>query len=316
MPDPILSALITTWNGGPYLAPAVQSILAQTYRDFELVVVDDGSTDGSAAVLDAIAARDERVRVLHRPHEGIPKSANAGLAACRGQYIARMDGDDLAYPDRFAVQLDYLRDSGCVCVGCYVDYMDDAGRHLTTIKSPTDHDTISATLLKGHCAIWHTGSMFTRAAIEQVNGYDEQFDCALDLDLWLRLGEVGRLGNVPQALQRYRLHANSVSEQKRVRQRERCRFAAERAAARRGVPSTFVAADAWRPGSDRASKHHFALQYGWWAFNSGERATAMHYARRALAQRPASTQAWKLLACAALKKPAAPREPRLSAPTA
>ncbi len=297
---PRVSALITVRNGERYLQQAVRSILDQDLRDLELVVVDDGSTDRTPAILAELAAGDPRMRVVTQPAMGIPQAANRGLVECRGGFIARMDADDVALPQRFRRQLAYLEETGHVCVGSYVEYIDEKGRYLTTLRVPTEDADIQSRTLRGHGAIYHPSAMIRREALDRIGGYDETFEVALDLDLWLRLGEIGTLGNVPEPLLRYRLHAKSASETRRYRQRELARLACERAWERRGVRGTFEATEPWRPGTDRASRHAFMLQYGWWAFGSGEARTAMIYGGKAVTLLPWKVEGWKLLAATAL----------------
>lgn len=301
MPDPIVSALMTVYNGQRYLASAVQSILNQDLRDIEFIIVDDGSTDDSPDILRRLAQTDSRLRVVSRPNTGIPRAANEGLALCRAPYIARMDSDDIALPHRFRRQLQYMNDAAAICVGSYVQLIDAKGRYLTTQKPPVDDATIQKLALAGHGSIFHPAAMITRQALQTIGGYDNDFDCSLDLDLWLRLGEVGPLGNVPDALLQYRLHNQGISEQKRHRQRERARLACDRACQRRGITAAFEADEPWRPGQDRHSRQHYALKYGWWAFNSAQRKTAMIYAAKAIAATPWRSAGYKLLACAAAK---------------
>jgi hypothetical protein len=143
--------------------------------------------------------------------------------------------------------------------------------------------------------------MFRKSASDQAGGYCTDFKYAHDLELWLRLGEVGKLANLPQTVLQFRLHASSVSEKNRVEQRSFARQACERAAERRGVASTFIASEPWRPGTDRESRHSFALQYGWWAFNSAQRRTALLYGLKAVGLQPLKSTGWRLLACAAIK---------------
>jgi Flp pilus assembly protein TadD len=145
--------------------------------------------------------------------------------------------------------------------------------------------------------------MIRHDVLKRINGYDTDFKTAQDLDLWLRLGEVGKLANIPNPVLRFRLHESSVSESKRHEQRQSARMACERAWKRRGITNgRFEADEPWRPGKDRASQQKFALQYGWWAFNSGERGTAVHYAKKAIRAKPLSAKGWNLLRCALTKK--------------
>ena len=132
--------------------------------------------------------------------------------------------------------------------------------------------------------------------------YDEELFWADDLDLWLKLGEVGALANLKEAVLKYRLHMNSISEKKGVQQRSEARAACEQAWQRRGIDGHFEATEPWRPGTDNVSRHQFMLQYGWWAFNSRQRQTAMIYGIRAISAQPLAIAGWNLLACAAFKR--------------
>jgi hypothetical protein len=214
-----------------------------------------------------------------------------------------MDCDDIALPNRFARQVEFLdANPDVVCTGGYFQLIDGAGRLLTTLRPPTDNATIQQKLLHGHTAICHPLAMIRRTAMERVGGYDTRFKTTQDLDLWLRLGEVGKLANLPQPLLKFRLHESSVSETKREQQRQLGRLACEQAWRRRGISDMVYESDEpWRPGHDRESKYRFALQYGWWAFGSGERKTALLYGAKAIAALPMKSQGWKLMACAMLK---------------
>ncbi len=303
---PTVSVIMCVRNGKRYVEAAVRSLLVQTFRDFELIVIDDGSTDATPGILDQLAQADERVRVVHQDPRGIPASANHGLSLARGQYIARQDSDDLSHPDRLACEVEYLEaHPQVVCVSGYVQMMDARGRTLTTLKVATEHERIEDEMLRGHCSIWHTMSMMRRDALQQVGGYDENFPLAEDIELFLRLSEIGRVANLPRAVGKYRLHGGGVSETRRQQEQDLCRMAVEKASARRGIASRFEAHQDWRPGADAASRLRFTCQYGWWAFNSGHKSTAMIYGLKAIGMQPWSAQAWKLLLVASLKRPAA-----------
>jgi glycosyltransferase involved in cell wall biosynthesis len=304
---PAVSVMVPVYNTGRFLAATIEGILAQSFTDWELVAIDDGSTDDSAAVLRRYADRDPRVRFVSRPNRGIVQTRNELLAMARGRYLAVNDSDDVSLPGRLAAQVRYLDGHPeVVVVGGWFDLIDAAGRRLTTLRPPSDDDAIQRGLLAGHCAITHSCGLMRRDAVDRVGGYRTDFTYAQDLDLWLRLGEVGRLVNLEEAVVQFRLHESSVSENKRYEQRQFCRRACEDAWARRGTPEpqrVFEAREPWRPGKDRRSRHEFALRYGWWAFNSGERKTAVLYAVKALAALPLDAGGWKLAACAALKSP-------------
>ena len=192
--SPTVSVLMSVYNGERYLRPAVESILAQTFADFEFVIIDDGSKDASASILRRYADRDPRVKLTVREeNEGLTAKLNEAFATSRGKYLARMDCDDVALPERFARQVALLdADPTVACTGGWFQLIDGAGRLLTTFRPPTDDAAIQAKLVCGHTAICHPCAMIRRTALERVGGYDTRFKTSQDLDLWLRLGEVGR----------------------------------------------------------------------------------------------------------------------------
>ena len=304
MPNaPVISVLMSVYNAGPYLRPALDSILAQSFCDFEFIVIDDGSTDRSPEVLREYAARDARIRLTIRPNQGLTRTLNEAIELSRGEFLARMDCDDVALPTRFEKQLAALRaDPSLVCAGGYFELIDGKGRLLTRLRPPTDDAAVQQLLLKGHTAICHPAAMMRRDAVAKVGNYDTYFKTTQDLDLWLRLGEVGRLANVPEVVLKFRQHDSSVSETKREEQRRFGREAVERAWKRRGITDGVYEADEpWRPGRDRASRHKYALRYGWWGFNSGARNTALAYGLKAVSILPLNAGGWKLLASAMVK---------------
>jgi glycosyltransferase involved in cell wall biosynthesis len=253
-------------------------------------------------MLRAAAQADDRIRILQTDHVGVPAALNTGIAAARAPLIARMDADDIALPRRLEAQLEWLNDRPQVVVaGSWIRWIDARGRVLRTLRVSSDDAAIQNELMQGHTSIWHPAAVFRKNAFDQVGGYDTQFDTAQDLDLWLKMGEVGQLNNVPETLLDYRLHNSSISEQKRQRQRECGRIACENAARRRGVPCRHDAGQMWRPGSDRRSRGEYTAQYGWWAHAERERKTAMIYGLKTIATRPLWPEGYKLLAVAAIK---------------
>ncbi len=305
MDRPVVSIVMPVFNAERYLAEALDSVLAQTLSDFELVVVDDGSTDSSPTLLGGYAGRDARVRVIRQPNAGGTRAMQRGVDAARGRYLARFDADDRMMPDRLTVQARYLdAHADVVAAGSWVRLIDAKGRFLTVSQPPTDNATIQSHLVRGHTAMYHPSVMIRAEVMQRVGGYDMHFGLAQDLDLFLRLGEVGPLANIKQALLEYRLHAGSVSEQKTERQRGFVKDAVERAWQRRGVQDGVLEhVSNWRPGKDRHSRSSFACKYGWWAFNSGERATAVSYGLDAVRATPLRAEPWKLLVASLVKTP-------------
>src|SRR5687767_4638410 len=137
--EPVVSVMVPVFNTGRFVAATVESLLGQTFGDFELVVIDDGSRDESPEVLRELAGRDKRVRLTCRENRGIVTTRNEMLAQARGKYVAVNDSDDVSMPDRLARQVEFLdRHSDVVCVGGAFDMIDAAGRRLSTLRPPAD----------------------------------------------------------------------------------------------------------------------------------------------------------------------------------
>jgi glycosyltransferase involved in cell wall biosynthesis len=293
--EPCVSVLLPVYNGGKYLREAVESVLTQTYRDFELLALDDGSTDDSLATLKTFAACDDRVRVSARENRGLVATLNDLVALARGRYLARIDADDVCEPMRFAEQIRFLDGHlGHVLVGTWVEHINAKGQRIGIIKGPTDHAEIEQTHLSGHSSVWHPAAMMRKRALLDVGGYRSAFFPAEDLDLWLRLGEIGLLANLPASHVRYRIHDLAICSTHRAEQREAARKACEEAWQRRGVQGRFDATANWREGSDTNSQHDYALQYGWMAWRHRHRGTSLSYLWRALRRKPWSIRSWRL----------------------
>jgi len=293
---PTVSALMPVYNAEPYLAEAVESILGQTFADFEFLVVNDGSTDRSGAILERYAARDRRIRLTSRPNTGYTVALNQLLDLASGEFVARMDADDVALPQRLERQVDYLRaHRDVVCVGSAVQFIDGAGRFLRNAHPGMDHEAIQQRALAGDCPLNHPSIMMRRAAVQAVGGYHPEFEPAEDLDLWLRLGEVGRLTNLPEVLMKYRQHARSFSEQHQRLQLERSVAAVLEACRRRGIPPRDVAVSPWRP-IDRRSRMQIHIRYGRQGLERSDYRMALHYGLQAVAQVPWAPGGWRLLA--------------------
>ncbi|MBD3883571.1 glycosyltransferase [Phormidium tenue FACHB-886] len=294
---PTVSALMPIYNVDRYLAAAIESILAQTWTDFELIIIDDGSTDGSGKILERYARRDERIKLSSRENRGISKTRNELLAQARGEFIAIVDGDDVSMPDRFARQVGFLRGHpNVLCVGSALDWIDEQDRHLGHCEMPQTDREIQSLLVGGISMLHHPCTMVRRSALLQVGGYDESLVASVDLDLWLRLGELGELANLPDTLLRYRLHSKSITHRRQNRQTSDAYAACQRAWQRRGIVGEFI-----RKPADHLHQHDFLLRCGWLSFNDGQREVARRCGLRAVAAQPLSVAAWKLLACSIVK---------------
>jgi len=193
------------WNAGPFLRQAVESILSQTLGDWELIVVDDGSTDDTPAVLAELAARDARLRVLtNESNLGIVAALNRGLDACRGQYVARMDADDVALGERLARQVAELDSRGeLVALGGAVAYIDADGRDLGVVR----RCAVGGSPLRAN-PLLHPTVVIRREVLEAGHlRYRPELRHAEDYYLWLELSRHGRLGALDEVVVKYRITA-------------------------------------------------------------------------------------------------------------
>ena len=219
-------------DGGPWVAEAIRSVLAQTFRDLELIVVDDGSTDATAGILAGIA--DARLRVERRPHEGLTRALNHALFVARAPIVARLDADDVAQPERLARQIAFLDAHADVGVlGSAARELNGDGREVRVVRHPEDDAALRRALIRRNPMVHSTVTM-RRSVLERVGGYDARFAVAQDYDLWLRLATVTRLANLPDTLVVRRLLPGRVSvarDADRLRAEARARWRAVRAGA-------------------------------------------------------------------------------------
>lgn len=211
-----VSVVIPVYNGEKYLETAVVSILEQTHSVFELVLVNDGSTDQSAAIIADFAQRDSRVVVLEMPsNQGLVAALNAGINHANGDVIARMDADDIAMPHRLEKQLELMENSGvCLLSSSYIKFREVDGHRKGSRISQLPHNSEDvARRLPYTSCICHPAAMFTKEAFDAVGGYDQAYwpGGAEDYDLWLRMSRVGAVANVLEPLLYYRLHDKSLT---------------------------------------------------------------------------------------------------------
>jgi len=289
---PPLSVLMPVYNTRPYLREAITSVLGQSFGDFELIVVDDGSTDGSREIAEELTRDESRLRVFERSRLGVARVLNEGLQLCRSPLIARMDSDDIALPRRFELQLAYLGErSDCVLVGGQADMIDEEGDPFGWINTPLDHDDIVAGLERGEGAIVHPTAMYRAAAVRDAGGYRAD-RLAEDVDLFLRLSSQGRVANLPHQLLRYRKRESSVTshwDDAAVNAERRNRAAQH--LSKGDVPASRVTPYKEPPRDDalRIARMGIAVHAGFYR-------TATKYARRLLTRKPASPRLWLAVA--------------------
>jgi|APGre2960657468_1045069.scaffolds.fasta_scaffold07714_5 glycosyltransferase involved in cell wall biosynthesis len=211
MDRPKVSVVIPVWNGERYLQEAVESVRNQDLEGLEIVVVDDGSTDGTSAILRGYA-HDGRIRVHSQTNQGLVAALNIGIQIARADYIARFDSDDICMPRRLETQLRYLESHPSVlALGGAIEMIDEHGHSKGRRNYPLGQDRATNGMLAG-CTLAHPAVMMRKAAVLAVGGYRSCFKHAEDYDLWLRLIDKGSVDNLDEVVIKYRVHPESVTQ--------------------------------------------------------------------------------------------------------
>ena len=228
---PTVSVLMTMFNGARHLRASVESILAQTFGDFEFLIVDDGSRDDSAAIVESYG--DARIRLVRNErNKGQTPCLNQGLALARGAWVARQDADDLSLPRRLERQMERLRrDEKLVLLGCQAWLVDDGGKFTGLLDVALGPESIEWAGLWENPFI-HTAAIFRREAVARLGGYDESFRICQDYDLWMRVAAEHATANLSERLTVYRYAAQSLQHSGRETVREESRRVLRRVLAR------------------------------------------------------------------------------------
>ena len=218
MVAPLISLIMPVWNGEIYLREAMESILAQTFRDFEFLIVDDGSTDSTQDILAEYAIKDPRIRIIRLEHGGIVRALNLGVAEAGTDWIARMDSDDISHPTRLEKQWKAIQaNSNAVLCHCHTRIIGDP-----SLVTPAGHfirtKALLALRLCFQCPIVHPTVIFHKPTFLECGGYAETERHAEDYGLWGRLLLKGEVVGVAEPLLDFRVHRASVSKQMSVEQ--------------------------------------------------------------------------------------------------
>lgn len=209
--NPAVSVVLPVYNCPHYVSGAIESVLAQTFTDFELIVIDDGSRDETPTVLRRYA--DPRVRLVTQENRGLAATLNRGIELARGRYIARQDQDDISLPERFAKQFTYLEAHPyCALVGTWAEIWREGARTERAHRHPSDNSTLKFELLFNNPFV-HSSVMIRKSALERVGAYstDRNRQPPEDFELWSRIARKYEVANVPEVLHLYREVGGSMS---------------------------------------------------------------------------------------------------------
>ncbi len=278
---PRVSVVMSVFNGEPFLRAAIDSVLGQTFRDFEFIIIDDGSTDRSAEMVRGYT--DPRIVLVSQENRGIAVALNRGLKQATGEYIARQDADDISLPERFAAQVRFLDGHQEIAVvGTGAILIDSEGRPFSRFSPFTRHERLVAELLRGVCPLMHGSVMTRREAILNAGAYNPIFNRVQDIELWLRMSAQYRLANLREPLYHFRKHDQSFTQQARIDIRIR-------AFARAGKFSTRTSAEEWIDFGEQFDNNF----HGTWRERAFEAENLLRNAQMAFAR----GESWRAARC-------------------
>jgi glycosyltransferase involved in cell wall biosynthesis len=208
--SPLVSVIMPVYNGTAYLRQAIDSILAQTFTDFEFIILNDGSTDDSASVISSYT--DARIKYASHSNRGLAATLNTGIGMARGRYIARQDQDDISYPERLKTQVAFMEEnSSIVLLGTWARIFTDDGNEMGIHTHATHPAVLRFDLLFDNPFV-HSSVIFRKDDIKIIGNYNTDSSCYEDFDLWSRFAKHGPVANLPQVLLEYRHHEKGLSK--------------------------------------------------------------------------------------------------------
>jgi glycosyltransferase involved in cell wall biosynthesis len=213
---PRVSVLMPVYNGDKYLRETIDSVLNQTYKDFEFIVIDDGSTDNSLKIIESFD--DERIKLIKQNHGKIVKALNGGLEIAKGEYIIRVDADDVSLPERFSTLVDYLdKNPETTICGSWANVIDENGKYLREMTYPPVENSDIKKFILSHCPFIHPSVIFRKKDIEEIGGY-RKYELE-DYELWTRILKKFKGHNIPEKLINYRVHSKSMTENDKLKRK-------------------------------------------------------------------------------------------------
>lgn len=213
---PAITVLMSVYNAEADLKDSIESILNQTFTDFEFLIIDDGSTDSTPEILKTYAAQDKRIRIITQANTGLTKALNHGLSLASGKYIARQDADDVSYPERIRQQFDTMESHPeIILLGTNSDDVFENG--FTTPWGHYTDDELECVVFQ-RTPFPHTSVMMRTEIARELGGYDERFRTSQDLEFWMRFATAGKISMLPEALVKRKVGNSSISAKRRWRQ--------------------------------------------------------------------------------------------------
>ena len=305
MNKPLVSVVMVVCNVDQFLAESIESILHQTFTEFDFIIVDYGSTDSSKSVVQRYAKRDLRIRFHEIPHCGLGDARNVACSLARGRYVALMDADDVAVPERLQLEYEFMEGHPTVgLLGGAVQWINRAGQDIFVGLVPTDDQEIRLAMAV-HNPFWQPTVLLRREALVRSGGYRDAFAPAEDYDLWMRVSEHFDCANLGKVVLRYRMHPQQVSVRKK-KQQVLGMLAAQRSAAirRTGQTDPFdtireITSDLLvEYGADQAAQEKALIsEYRLWIRHmilAGEASAALDAAVEVLSNDLAQAEAWQI----------------------
>jgi glycosyltransferase involved in cell wall biosynthesis len=288
------------YNAALFVRQAVESILAQTLGDFEFIIIDDGSKDQTLPILKELEARDKRIRLISRPNAGVSATANQAIDLARGEFLVRMDSDDIAMPDRLEKLVGFLRaNRDYVALGSRVLMIDDEGLPLGIMPDAVfGAENVDRALMAGGWPLNQAAAAFRRDAVIAAGKYRENLSLHEDHDLFLRLGEIGKLDNLPEVLLKYRRHLSSITFRENANSHAVVDDILRQARQRRGLLEPPPSDKKSSPGVTQMDEVSRCRHWAWMSLKSRYVPTARKYAWAGLRAAPLSADSWKLMYCA------------------
>jgi glycosyltransferase involved in cell wall biosynthesis len=209
---PAISVLLSCYNSARWLDESINSVLSQTFEDFEFIIVDDGSTDSSPEIIKRYAKQDARIVVIEKCNTGLADSLNVGIQKARGGWTARLDADDICEPGRLGKQLASARSNpDLVFIGSGLLVINESGNALKTFRYPASHKLLVRNLHTARKFPPHSSAFYRTDVVRSIGGYRTRIRRSQDWDLWLRLSEVGQLAAMAEPLVKIRKHSGQIS---------------------------------------------------------------------------------------------------------